>query len=255
MIAIGMAKHAGAEAIHRHGFENFPEVLPAAARRFVDNTRILFAVGIVENAYDQPMHVELVAAEAIFARDAELQELAKKNIARLLFERIDVLIVDQLGKDISGCGMDPNVTGRTGTGLPGFEAPPIREIVVRDLTEATHGNATGLANADVTTQRVVQKMDWSMTYVNIVTSGVINGGKLPLVANNDQEAVAVALRGCPRLEPEQARIVRIRNTLELGEVWVTEPMRAEVEANSNLELLSEPFEARFDGHGNLVAFE
>ncbi|MCB1743866.1 MAG: DUF2088 domain-containing protein [Gammaproteobacteria bacterium] len=254
MLAIGMAKHSGAETIHRHGFENFAEVLPAAARVFLANTRMLFAIAMVENAYDKLMHVELVAPSELIARDAELLELAKANIPRFLFSGMDVLVVDQIGKDISGCGMDPNATGRPNTGLPGFDAPPIREIVVRDLTEATHGNATGISNADVTTQRLVRKMDWSATYVNIVTSGCIKGGKLPLVADTDRAAIAIALRGCPRLQPEDARIVRIHNTLELAELWASEPMRAEVEANPAMEILSEPFEARFDNQGTLLDF-
>ena len=123
---------------------------------------------MMENAYDQLKHVELVPRDDIFERDAALLEIAKQNIPRFLFDAVDVLVIDQIGKNISGSGMDPNATGRPNTGLPGFEdVPDINQIVVRDLTEATHGNATGLSGADVTTQRVVSKMDWSMTYVNL----------------------------------------------------------------------------------------
>lgn len=254
MLAIGMAKHAGAARIHLHGFEHFPEVLPAAAQVFIDNTRMLFAVAMVENAYDKLKHVELVPPEQLIERDAALLEVAKANIPRFMFDSIDVLVVNQLGKDISGCGMDPNATGRPSTGLPGFETLPIREIVVLDLTEATHGNATGLSNADVTTRRLVEKMDWTATYVNIVTSGAIGGGKLPIVADTDNMALAIALRGVPRLVPENARIVRVNNTLELSEVWVTEGMREEVEANPDMEIIGEAFDARFDNEGALQAF-
>ena len=254
MLAIGMAKHVGAARIHLHGFEHFPEVLPAAAQVFLDNTRMLFAIAMVENAYDKLKHVELVTPDKLIERDAELLKVAKANIPRFMFESIDVLVVNQLGKDISGCGMDPNATGRPSTGLPGFETLPIREIVVLDLTEATHGNATGLSNADVTTRRLVEKMDWSATYVNIVTSGAIGGGKLPLVADTDNMALAIALRGVPRLVPKDARIVRINNTLELSEVWVTEGMREEVEANPDMEIIGDVFDARFDNEGALQAF-
>lgn len=254
MLAIGMAKHAGAARIHLHGFENFPEVLPAAAQVFIDNTRMLFAVAMVENAYDKLKLLELVPPEQLIERDAALLEIAKANIPRFMFDSIDVLVVNQIGKDISGCGMDPNATGRPSTGLPGFETLPIREIVVLDLTEATHGNATGLSNADVTTRRLVEKMDWSATYVNIVTSGAIGGGKLPIVADTDNMALAIALRGVPRLVAENARIVRVNNTLELSEVWVTEGMREEVEANPNMEVIGEAFDARFDNEGALQAF-
>jgi len=255
MLAIGMAKHAGAARIHLHGLEHFPEVLPAAAQVFIDNTRMLFAIAMVENAYDKLKHIELVAPDKLLERDAALLEIAKANIPRFLFDSIDVLVVNQLGKDISGCGMDPNATGRPSTpGLPGFETLPIREIVVLDLTQATHGNATGISNADVTTRRLVGKMDWSATYVNIVTSGVICGGKLPIVADTDNMALAIALRGVPRLIPENARIVRVNSTLELSEVWVTESMREEVEANPDMEIIGDAFDARFDNEGTLQAF-
>ncbi len=255
MMAIGLAKHAGAETMHREGFVNFHQVIPAAGKVFLDNTRVLFAVAMVENAYDKLMHVELVPRDAIFERDAALLELAKANIPRFLFKAVDLLIVDQIGKDISGSGMDPNATGRPNTRLPGFEdTPDIHRIVVRDLTEATHGNATGLTGADVTTQRVIRKMDWSATYVNVVTSGIIDAASIPLVANTDREAIALALRGCPRVAPEEAKIARIRNTLELSEIWLSETLREEYEAHPRMEVLGEPQRVRFDNEGALMDF-
>lgn len=255
MLTIGLAKHAGAEAIHQEGFADFHKVLPEAAEIFLGNTKVLFGVAMVENAYDQLLHVELVPSADFFERDAALLDLAKENIPRFLFQETDVLVVDQIGKDISGSGMDPNATGRPNTGLPGFDTgPKIHQIVVRDLTDATHGNATGLAGADVTTQRLVSKMDWSMTYVNIVTSGIISGAKLPLVADTDQQAIAVALRGCARVDAPQARVVRARNTLELADIWMTETMRDQVEAHPKMEVVGEPFAAEFDADGALMDF-
>ena len=256
MLAIGLAKHAGAEAIHQQGFENFHEVIPAAGKVFLENTKTLFGIAIVENAYDQLLHVELVPRDSFFERDAALLELAKQNIPRMLFESADVLVVDEIGKNISGGGMDPNATGRPSTGLPGFDTgPKFSQIVVRDLTDATHGNATGLGCADVTTQRVVGKMDWSMTYVNIVTSGIISGAKLPLVADTDQQAIAIALRGCARVEPEDAKVVRIRNTLELAEIWMTETMLEQIDAHPNMEVIGEPVAAQFDADGAMLDFD
>ena len=255
MMAIGLAKHAGAAAMHSQGFVKFAELLPASAQVFMDNTKVLFGVAMVENAYDQLLHVEMVARDNIFERDAALLELAKANIPRFHFNAVDVLVVDEIGKNISGAGMDPNATGRPGTGLPGFDdVPDIHRIVVRDLTEATHGNATGLGAADVTTQRVVQKMDWTATYVNIVTAGIIDAASVPLVANNDREAVALALRGCPKVLPNRSKIARIHNTLELSEIWVTETMREEVETHPNMEIISEPFAAAFTEDGALETF-
>ncbi len=256
MMAIGLAKHAGAEALHRHGMERFDEMVPAAGRAFLANTNVLFGVAIVENAFDRLLTAEIVAPDEIFERDAALLEIAKANIPRFLFEGIDVLVIDQIGKDISGAGMDPNATGRPSWPVPNFyNGPHIKRIVVRDLTEATHGNATGISGADVTTQRVVRQMDWTATYVNIVTAGVIQAGKLPMVADNDRMAIAMALRGCPMLEPEDARIVRVRNTLELDQVWVSEPMAAEVEANPELERLGDAVPVKYDAEETMLAFE
>lgn len=254
MMAIGLAKHTGAEALHRQGFARFAEVIPEAGRVFLDNTKVLFGVAMVENAYDHLLHAELVPRDAIFERDNALLDMAKGSIARFLFEAVDLLVIDQIGKDISGAGMDPNITGRPLTRLPGFEdAPDIHRIVVLDLTDATHGNATGLAGADVTTRRLVRRMDWSATYVNIVTSGNIHAASTPLVANTDQEAIALALRGCPRLDPAKAKICRIRNTLELSDIWLSEPMLDEVRAHPRMEVIGDTFDAVFDD-GALRAF-
>ena len=256
MMAIGLAKHRGAEAMHRQGFARFAEVIPEAGRVFLDNTKVLFGIAMVENAHDRLLHVELVPRSRIFERDAALLELAKANIPRFLFEAVDLLIVDQIGKDISGSGMDPNATGRPNTKLPGFEdAPDIHRILVRDLTDATHGNATGLTGADVTTQRVIRKMDWTATYINVVTAGLIDAASIPLVANTDREAIALALRGCPKLEPAEARIARVRNTLELETIWLSETLREEVEAHPRMSILGEPRPVRFDDEGTLLDFD
>ena len=253
MLAIGLGKHAGATALHFHGFSKFAELVPAAGKVILENTNILFGVALVENAEEDLRHVELVAPGAFFTRDAELLQDATLGIPRLLFNAIDVLIIDQIGKDISGAGLDPNVTGRTASGEPGFDnGPPIGRIIVRDLTEKTEGNATGIGVADVITQRVVGKMDWTKLYVNIVTAGVLDGGKLPIVADTDRDAIGIAIRGCPGVTSDQARIVRIKNTLELTTVWASERLIVGVEANSKQEILSEPFELAFDDTGALA---
>ena len=253
MIAIGMSKHAGATALHFHGMENFATLMPAAAEIFLNKVPVLFGIAMVENAEEDLKHIEFVAPENFFERDSILLDLAKASIPRLLFNAIDILIVDMIGKDISGAGMDPNVTGRPGSGLPGFdEAPPIGRIMVRDLTDVTEGNATGIGVADVTTQRLVQRVDWTKIYVNIVTAGVLEGARLPLVANTDRDGIGIALRGCIGLHSKNARIVRIKNTLEMTKVWASVPLLPEIEANSKQEQLSDPFPLNFDGNGTLT---
>lgn len=253
MLAIGVSKHAGAAAMHFHGMKNFHHLIPEAAQVSLDKTNVLFGVGLVENSLEDIRQVELVAPEDFLARDAALLELAKASIPQLLFKEIDVLVVDQIGKNISGSGMDPNVTGRAGSGLPGFDKGlKIKRVIIRDLTEKTQGNATGLGTGDVTTQRMVQKIDWTKTYVNMVTAGVLNGARLPIVADTDRDAFGIAIRGCPGVDSEMARIVRIPNTLELTKIWVSETMLDDVNANPNLEIASDPFDLTFNDDNELV---
>jgi len=253
MLAIGLAKHEGATALHFHGMERFDEILPPAAALFLANANVLFGVAMVENSREDMNRIELVAPEDFFERDAELVKLAAANMPKLLFSAIDLLIVDELGKNVSGAGMDPNVTGRTGMGLANFsDGPEIRRIVVRDLTDVTEGNATGLGTADVVTQRFVSRMDWVKTYVNVVTSGSLDGAKLPIVADTDRDAIGIGIRGCSRVASDQARIVRVRNTLEMTTVWASEMMLDDIESNPRLEILSGPFEVEFDDQGRLL---
>jgi hypothetical protein len=253
MVAIGMAKHAGATALHFHGMGNFKTLLPAAAKVFLEKTPTLFGVAMVENAEENLKHLEFVAPDDFFHRDAALLEMAKTSIPRLYFDTVDVLIIDEIGKDISGAGMDPNVTGRPPSSLPGFDSGvTINRIVVRDLTKKTEGNSTGIGAADVTTQRLVQKVDWTKIYVNIVTAGVLEGARLPIVANTDRDAIGIALRGCFGVTSESSRIVRIKNTLEMTTVWASEPMVADIEKNQDQTLLSEPFNLEFDANDGLT---
>ena len=253
MVAIGMAKHAGATALHFHGMGNFKTLLPAAAMVFLEKTPTLFGVAMVENAEENLKHLEFVAPDDFFHRDAALLEMAKTSIPRLYFDTVDVLIIDEIGKDISGAGMDPNVTGRPPSSLPGFDSGvAINRIVVRDLTTKTEGNSTGIGAADVTTQRLVQKVDWTKIYVNIVTAGVLEGARLPIVANTDRDAIGIALRGCFGVTSESSRIVRIKNTLEMTTVWASEPMVADIEKNQDQTLLSKPFNLEFDANDGLT---
>jgi len=254
MCVIGLGKHTGAVEAHARGMDRFGELLPPAAEAFLAATRVLFAVAIVENGYEKLAHVELVPPATLVERDIALQARAKELIPRLLFDKIDVLIVDQIGKDISGAGMDPNVTGRNAGRNRDFGGPTIHRIVVRDLTPGTKGNATGMGAADLTTQRMVQKIDWTKTYVNLVTAGSPGGAALPLVTDTDHDALCIAMRSCPMATAETVRAVRIENTLDLGEIWVSTAMAADVAAHPQMEALSEPFALTFDDAGTLGPF-
>ena len=254
MLAIGLGKHSGAVELHRRGMDRFGELLPPVAEAFIAKTKLLCAVAIVENGYEKLHHVELVRPAEILERDKALLESAKSLIPRLLVDDIDILLIDQIGKNISGGGMDPNVTGRANSKRHDFGGPRVHRIVLRDLTDETDGNATGMGMADLVTQRLARKVDWSKTYVNLVTAGVPSGASLPLVANNDQEAMFIAMRSCPMATPEAVRVVRIENTLDLGEIWVSLAMAADVEAHPDMELVSQPFDMTFDDDGALGHF-
>jgi hypothetical protein len=173
-----------------------------------------------------------------------------------MFPRIDVLIIDEIGKNISGEGMDPNVTGRPGSGLPGFgDAPTIQKIVVLDLTPESRGNGVGIGLADVSTRHFLKKIDLCAIYTNAITATILDPAKLPLIMNNDKEAIAVALKTCNRIAPETVRIVRIKNTLELHRIWVSPSMLKDMENNENLRVDGDESPMEFDESGQILPAE
>ncbi|GAB7386625.1 lactate racemase domain-containing protein [Bacillaceae bacterium] len=252
MMGIGLGKHRGATTIHSYGIDRFHELIPQTGEAILRHAPIAFAVAILENAYDETAKIEVLPRDRIMEREKELLAEAKKKMPKFLLSSIDVLIVEEIGKDISGAGMDPNVTGRTGSGLPGFPAPPIQKIVVLGLTEKTHGNACGIGLADVTTIRCVKQIDFSYLYANSITSTVLEPAKIPVVMNNDKEAIVVALKTCNRITPETAKIVRIKNTLELHRIEVSEAFLDEIRGREEITILSEPQPMRFTEDGRLL---
>jgi hypothetical protein len=252
MLGIGLGKHRGASYLHTFPLDRFGELVPAVGQLVLQRARVPFGIAIVEDAFEEPAIIEAVPSEAFLERERELQQLAKAWLPRLPFDSVDVLLVQELGKNISGSGMDPNVTGRFS--LPSMPRHvQIGRLVVLDLTEQTHGNATGLGLADITTRRVAQKIDFHKTYTNHVTANVLDGAKLPLVAETDLEATAIAVRTLWGVQPETVRLAWIKNTLELHTLWVSEPLWAELERRPNLHALGEPRPVVFDASGELQA--
>ncbi|MFZ0218575.1 MAG: lactate racemase domain-containing protein, partial [Candidatus Dormiibacterota bacterium] len=251
MLAIGLAKHRGASNVHTYPWERFGELIEASGQFVLAHASVPFGVAIVEDAYEAPAIIEAVPAADFLARERELLALAKAWLPRLPFPAADVLVVQELGKDISGSGMDPNVTGRFQ--MASMPKPvQLQWIAVLDLTVATHGNATGLGFADVTTRRVLEKLDVVATYTNHVTSQSLIGAKLPLVAETDQEAIAIAASALRRTPPERARIAWVKNTLELLDLRVSEPLWAEMAAQEDVVATGEPEPIRFDAAGTLT---
>jgi hypothetical protein len=164
-----------------------------------------------------------------------------------------VLVIDEMGKNVSGAGFDPNVTGRANRDMTAWDGPRIKRIVVLDLTEETHGNATGLGLADVITMKIWQKLDVGPTYANVITSCYLDGGAIPIIMNTEEDAIKLAVKTAIRVKPAEARIVRIKNTLELSAILVSEPMLADVERHPLMEVAGKPAQLRFDAQGNLLA--
>ncbi len=256
MMTIGLGKHRGAIQAHRANIRHrYETVITAVGREMLAKARIAFGLGLVENGYDETAKVEAFLPADIEAGERALLREAKAWMARLPFEQLDLLIVDEMGKDISGAGMDSNVIGRHGTFFePPFGTPKITFIVVCDLTEHTAGNATGIGNADFTTRRLAGKIDWTPTYVNCLTACSPAGAKLPPVLETDRDAVAVALSCLGLDRVEDARVVRIKNTLRLAEVDVSEALLAEVAKRDDLKPVSEPAPLAFDAAGALPPF-
>ena len=254
MMTIGLGKYHGATQYHRanvnHGYET---VITAVGREMLAKARIGFGLGIVENGYDETAKVEAFNAEDLETGERRLLKEAREWMARLPFEHIDVLVVEEIGKNISGAGMDTNIIGRPSNPHEPFpNDPKILWIVALDLTEDSGGNATGIGNADFTTRHLAAKIDWKKTAINCLTACAPNGAKMPLTFDSDREAVDSAL-GCIGLtKPEQARVIRIKNTLMIGEIECSEAYLADIKKRPDLEILGEASPLGFDAAGRIV---
>ena len=252
ILTIGAGKQKGAESLHSHGADTFATLLPEAFEIVRRHAHILFGLGIVENAREKTARIEAIPAEAIAAREEQLLKLANSLMPKILFRQFDVLVVCQTGKNISGDGMDPNITGRYA--VPNLSGgPDYQRLALLDVTAESHGNAIGVGMADVTTQKLISKMKLEFMYINAFTSKmVLPLAKLPIIAAEDREAIGVALRTCVRVKKGMERVVLIKNTLELAKIAVSEPLLAEARNDSAVEVLSEPQEMQFDAGGNLL---
>ena len=253
MMTIGLGKWKGATQYHRanvnHGYET---VITAVGREMLAKAPIGFGLGIVENGYDETGHIEAFNAAELEQGERRLLKDAREWMARLPFSPIDVLIVEHIGKNISGSGMDTNVIGRPSNPHEPFPADPkILWIVALDLTGESYGNATGIGNADFTTRRLVDKIDMKPTLINCITACCPNAAKVPATYDTDREAVETALSCIGLTPPEKARVIRIKNTLMLGEIEVSEALLPEVAKRGDLTVLGDPAELRFDVAGVL----
>ncbi len=251
MMVIGLGKQKGAESFHTAGTKHYAEQLPLYGMTILNNAPVLFGLGIIENAYDQTAKMTALLPQEIIDKEPELLIEAKALMGRLLFDSCDLLVVDQIGKDISGEGMDPNVTGRFATKYAsgGIEA---ETLAVLSLTKESHGAFVGLGMADVTTRRVLDAADFDASYANTLTSTILLPSRFPLVMDSDRQAIQACLKYCGGIDHSNPRVIRIKDTMHLGEILISEAMLAEALKNPSIELLSQPFELSFDENGGLL---
>jgi hypothetical protein len=253
MMLIGLGKHKGASVYHRaiihHSFDKIVRLVGKVVR---EEMPITFGVATLENGYDETARIEAIPAADFEEREKLLQAKSKEWCPSLPFDDVDLLIIDEMGKNISGSGMDTNVIGRKRNDrrAMGDETPRVLRIFVRDLTEATHGNATGIGMAEFTTRRLVDKIDYHATYTNVITGQHVSAGAVPLHCDTDAEVLDIALESIGLIAPEDARVLWIPNTLDLGEVEASEAYLAQADIRDDLEILTglRPLETEADGN-------
>ncbi len=252
MLVIGLGKHRGATSIHNLGFSVFANLIPEAAQVFFDTGKVLAAIAIVENAFDETMLIEAIPTGKIIEREKILLKQAKECMAKFHTDAIDVLIVEEIGKDISGAGMDSNIVGRPTSGEPGFAACPIKRIAVLGVSELSHGNGTGFGCADLATVDFMKQLDLGATYINSITSRCVEGCRIPLVANNDRDAVTIGIFTSMIPDFTKVKVVQIVNTLQLGDILMSEAYLPLIKNDKRFEILSEPTPMQFDANGRLA---
>lgn len=254
MLAIGLGKHKGCLDVHRQTVQHgYRRVIPAIGRRILEQLPVIGGLGVVENCYDRTAIIRAFAAHLMEAGEAELLVQAKALMGRLPFDQLDILIIDEMGKNISGTGMDTNVIGRIYfVGEPEPVTPDITRIVVLDLTPASHGNAIGIGMADFTTERVTSGLDLHAIQTNAIAAMVPEKGRIPIALSTDREAIAAALTTIGAIDPLDARVVHIRNTLELGNLSVSTALGEAAAAHPDLEICGDAAPLDFDHGGRLT---
>jgi len=253
MIVIGVGKQKGAETCHNLGYGVMEQNLIALCRTTLASGKILFGVGLIENAYHETCRIEVLPAAEIPTREPPLLAAARELLPTVPISPLDVLIIDEMGKNISGAGFDPNVVGRYPTTDVKLtpKDPRITRIAVLDITDVSDGNGTGLGNADFTTERVFRKFNFVETYCNLLTSTTTVGAKIPMVLRNDRQAIQAAIKTCLVGDPRHVRLARIRNTLSLDRILISENLVAEAGRNPRIKVVGTPAELAFDAAGNL----
>jgi hypothetical protein len=252
MLTIGLGKHQGAEQVHKLGLPGLLRLLPEVGEFLLARTPVALGIALLENAEEKTARVVGVEPEDLLDVEPRLLNEARELMARLPFDQIDVLIVGELGKNYSGTGLDPNVIGRQRVEtMPDLPRPVVTRLAVLDLSVETRGNATGIGLADLTTERLVAQIDPTPMRVNCMTSNFLTRARVPLALQTDRDVFQASLDTCWRIDPAEARMVLIPNTLELADLWITRPFVEEAQANPDLEIVTDFQPIPFQADGSL----
>lgn len=253
MMTVGLGKQKGAEQVHSDGMDKIAKNIPTMAKVVLEKARILLAIPCLENAYDETMKIEAILPENILTREAELLKLAFDNMPKILVGEGDVLIVDEIGKNYSGTGVDPNITGTFSTPYASGGVK-VQRTCFLNLSEASHGNALGVGLASAITKKIFDAMDIEMVYPNCITSTVLSSARIPCVVYDDKEAIKICIRTCNDIDKSNVKVIRIPNSLHISEIMLSEAYYESVKAGHypGLEAIDEPAPLDFDEADNLV---
>lgn len=250
MMAIGLGKQHGAEVCHAEGFKNMAKNVPLFGKAILQHAPILFGLATIENAFDETCKIVAVHADDVVEQEPPLLQEAFTYMPKILVDECDVLVVDQIGKNFSGDGMDPNITGTfcTPYATGGIKS---QRVCVLDLSPETHGNAIGLGYSSATTKRVFDQLDLPSMYPNAITCTVLGGVRIPIVMESDKEAIQVCVRTCNEIDKTNPRIVRIPNSLHIEHIMLSEAYYEAAQQMPNLTIESEPDYLPFNENGDL----
>lgn len=253
MMTVGLGKQAGASVVHGDGMDVIAENIPTMAKVVLEKAKILFAIPCIENAYDETCRIEAILAKDILQREPELLKYAFSNMPKLIVGETDVLVVDEVGKNYSGTGVDPNITGTFSTpyATGGIR---VQRTCFLNLSEASHGNALGCGLASAITKKIFDEMDIEKMYPNCITSTVLASARIPCVVTSDKEAIQICIKTCNKIDINHARVVRIANSLHIDEIMLSESYYEDVKNGKypGVEALDEPDELEFDKDGNMM---
>lgn len=238
MLVIGLGNHIGCSSIHEENPDVFAEILEEAANIIISKANIGFGIAILENAYDETLMVEAIPSETMINREKELIKLSKKNMPTLMIPNIDILVVEEIGKNVSGAGYDPNILGKSSV-LKEFvlDVPDIKRMILLDVSKESHGNGIGVGMFDIITRNVFDKLDLESMYANAIACKCIEDVRIPLITDSEDEAIKVAAKVIRNIDKENMKIVKIKNTLDLEYIYVSESLLKEVNKNSELTLI------------------